>query len=202
MQLSRPPVQSINPVVLDALPNPPLSEAVCPRRTRQQLDLLLLAIEALDLGGSEAMLAATKQLDLQDVIKNRVSFWRLRATNPLRRYSQRRPLTFTEGKALVFMTCHLSRRMTVLIRQLLLVYDQLLEKQLPLEQHVRLANYLERFRAHFRSRMNPKRAAVIAYGSDEKLNQLAMTLLGQLLFCTGAAGEQRLWSSLFDGEAS
>jgi Protein of unknown function (DUF3038) len=203
MQLSRPPAQPTTPVVLDALPNPPLPEAVCPRRTRQQLDLLLLAIEALDLGGSEAMLAATKQLQLQDVIKNRVSFWRLRATNPLRRYSQRRPLSLTEAKALVFMICHLSRRMTVLVRQLLLVYDQLLEKQLPLEQHVRLANYLERFRAHFRSRMNPKRAAVIAYSaSDEKLNQLAMSLLGQLLFCTGAAGEQRLWSSLFDGEAS
>jgi hypothetical protein len=202
MQLSRPPVQPTTPVVLDALPNPPLSEATCPRRTRQQLDLLLLAIEALDIGGSEAMLAATKQLHLQDVIKNRVAFWRLRATNPLRRYSQRRPLSLTEAKALVFMTCHLSRRMTVLIRQLLMVYDQLLEKQLPLEQHIRLATYLERFRAHFRARMNPKRAAVIAYGSDEKLNQLAIGLLGQLLFCTGAAGEQRLWSSLFDGEAS
>jgi Protein of unknown function (DUF3038) len=202
MQLSRPPVQPTTPVVLDALPNPPLPEATCPRRTRQQLDLLLLAIEALDIGGSEAMLAATKQLHLQDVIKNRVAFWRLRATNPLRRYSQRRPLSLTEAKALVFMTCHLSRRMTVLIRQLLMVYDQLLEKQLPLEQHIRLATYLERFRAHFRARMNPKRAAVIAYGSDEKLNQLAIGLLGQLLFCTGAAGEQRLWSSLFDGEAS
>jgi hypothetical protein len=126
----------------------------------------------------------------------------LRATNPLRRHSQRRPLTLTEAKALVFMICHLSRRMTVLIRQLLMVYDQLLEKQLPLEQHLRLASYLERFRAHFRARMNPKRTAVMAYNSDEKLNQLAMSLLGQLLFCTGAAGEKRVWSSLFDGEVS
>jgi Protein of unknown function (DUF3038) len=201
MQLSRPPIQPI-PVILDALPNPPLAEAVCPRRTRQQLDLMLLAIEALDLGGAESMLTAARELDLQGVIKNRVSFWRLRATNPLRRYSQRRPLTLTEAKALVFMTCHLARRMTVLIRQMLMVYDQLLERQLPLDQHIRLAQYLERFRAHFRSRMNPKRTAVIAYNSDEKLNQLAMNLLGQLLFCTGAAGEQRVWSSLFDGEAS
>jgi hypothetical protein len=148
------------------------------------------------------MIAATRELDLQGVIKNRVLFWRLRATNPLRRNNQRRPLSLTEAKALVYMICHLSKRMTVVIRQLLLVYDQLLEKQLPLEQHLRLANYLERFRAHFRARMNPKRTAVIAYNSDEKLNQLAISLLGQLLFCTGAAGAQRLWSSLFDGEAS
>lgn len=113
MQLSRPPIQPIAPAILDALPNPPLPEAVCPRRTRQQLDLMLLAIEALDLGGAEAMLTAAQELDLQSVIKNRVSFWRLRATNPLRRYSQRRPLTLNEAKALVFMTCHLARRMTV-----------------------------------------------------------------------------------------
>ncbi|HEY9656835.1 MAG TPA: DUF3038 domain-containing protein, partial [Allocoleopsis sp.] len=84
---------------------------------------------------------------------------------------------------------------------LLLAYDQLLEKGLPPENHLRLARYLERFRAHFRSRMNPKRSAVMAY-DDERLNQLALSLLGQLLFCTGTAGTQRLWSSLFDGEVA
>jgi hypothetical protein len=74
------------------------------------------------------------------------------------------------------------------------------DKQIPLEQNLRLSNYLERFRAHFKSRMNPRRSGVIAYNSDEKLNELALELLGKLLFCTGTAGMQRLWISLFDGE--
>lgn len=200
MQVNSPPAQS-TPVILDTLPSPNVPDGVCPRRTRQQIDLLLLAIEALDLGGSEAFLGAARDLELQDVIKNRVALWRLRATNPLRRNSQRRPLSLTEAKALVVITCHLTRRLTVVIRQLLLAYDQLLEKGLPPENHLRLARYLERFRAHFRSRMNPKRSAVMAY-DDERLNQLALSLLGQLLFCTGTAGTQRLWSSLFDGEVA
>lgn len=201
MPVNSPSAQT-KPMILDMLPNPNLSDETCPRRTRQQIDLLLLAIEALDLGGSEALLVAAKDLELQDILKNRVTLWRLRATNPLRRNSQRRPLSLTEAKALVVITCHLARRLTVVIRQLLLAYDQLIEKQLSPEHHLRLARYLERFRAHFRARMNPKRAAVMVYSSDEKLNELALSLLGQLLFCTGTSGTQRLWSSLFDGEVA
>jgi hypothetical protein len=48
--------------------------------------------------------------------------------------------------------------------------------------------------------MNPQRAGVIAYNTDEKLDQLAIDLLEQLLLCSGVLGAQRLWSSLFDGE--
>lgn len=210
-------------MILEGLQNFPLPDGGCPRRTRLHLDLILLAIEALDLGGSEAILYAAQELSLQSIIPNRVVLWRLRSTNPLRKFSQRRPMTLVEAKALVAIACNLARRLTVLIRQLLLADQQLTEKQLSAEHHFRLAEYLERFRAHFRSRMNPRRIGAIqqyfkinlaegltmkdwtesssAY-SDEKLNQLALSLLGQLLFCTGTAGMQRLWVSLFDGEVA
>lgn len=197
--LNSPPVQ-LNPMILDSLPNPPVEELACPRRTRLQIDLILLAIEALELGGSEAILAVARELELQEIIKNRVNLWRLRSTNPLRRAHTRRPLSLTEAKALVVIACYLARRLTVLIRQLVLAYQQMSDKQIPLEQNLRLSNYLERFKAHFRSRMNPRRSGVVAYSSDEKLDELALDLLGQLLFCTGTAGMQRFWISLFDGE--
>ncbi|MEB3281519.1 MAG: DUF3038 domain-containing protein [Lyngbya sp.] len=199
MQVESTSTQS-NPIILDSLPDFPVSDKGCPRRTRLQIDLMLLAIEALYLGGSEHMLALVSQLDLQDIIKNRVVLWQLRSTNPLRRNSQRRPLTLTEAKALVVIICSLGRRLTVRIRQLLMDYEQMQKKQMPLEQHLQLSSYLERFRAHFRSRMNPRRAGVMAYSSNEKLNDLAMDLLRKLLFCTGTAGMQRFWISLFDGE--
>lgn len=181
--LNSPPVQ-LNPMILDSLPNPPVEELACPRRTRLQIDLILLAIEALELGGSEAILAVARELELQEIIKNRVNLWRLRSTNPLRRAHTRRPLSLTEAKALVVIACYLARRLTVLIRQLVLAYQQMSDKQIPLEQNLRLSNYLERFKAHFRSRMNPRRSGVVAYSSDEKLDELALDLLGQLLFCT------------------
>lgn len=196
------PQDQTRSLILDNLPDPLISERGCPPRTRQQIDLILLAIEALELGGSEAMLFAAKELELQNVVKNRVALWRMRSSNPLRRSYTRRPLTLEEAKALVIIASHLARRLTVLIRQLLLAYQQLHEKQVPLENHFRLSEYLERFRAHFRSRMNPRRAKVAAYNSDEKLNELAISLLSQLLFCTGTSGMQRFWSSLFDGEVA
>jgi hypothetical protein len=41
---------------------------------------------------------------------------------------------------------------------------------------------------------------VIAYREDGKLDELAISLLNQLIFCTGTSGMERLWISLFDGE--
>jgi Protein of unknown function (DUF3038) len=188
------------PMILDSLPDPAIEGQICPRRTRVQIDLMLLAIEALDLGGSEAVLALAEELDLKGVIKDRVNLWRMRSSNPMRRAHNRRPLTIMEAKALVVIACYIARRLTVVIRQLLNISQQLTEKQIPLEQNLRLANYLERFRTHFKSRMNTRRSGFLALNSDEKINELAVNLLGQLLFCTGTSGLQRFWISLFDGE--
>lgn len=194
------PTAQPKPMILDNLPSPPISSNVMPRRAKVQIDLILLAIEALELGGSEVMLAMVKDLQLQEIIKNRVVLWRLRSTNPLRKAHSRRNLTVDEAKALVVVACYIARRLTVVLRQFLLEYQQLNEKQLPVENNYRLSEYLERFRAHFRSRMNPRRTTVSDYRSDDKLNALAMSLLSQLLFCTGTSGMQRFWISLFDGE--
>jgi len=189
-----------NPLILDSLPDLSPNDGGCPRRARLQIDLMLLAIEALYLGGAEEMLAVSKELELESIIKNRVAFWLMRNTNPLRRYTQRRSLTVVEAKALVAIACNMARRLTAIIRQLLQDSQQLRSKNIPLNQNLLLAEYLERFRAHFRSRMNPKRSVVVAYDSDDKLNELALNLLSKLLFCTGTAGMQRFWVSLFDGE--
>lgn len=201
MQVNSPAAQP-NPVLLETLPDFGISDDACPRRARTQIDLLLLAIEALDLSGSEAFLQVAKELGLQDVVRGRVHLWKLRSTNPLRRFSQRDPLSLDEGRALTLIICHQARRLTVMIRQLLLAQQQLSDKSLSYEHSFPLATYLNRFRAHFRARMNPNRAAVIAYSADDELNNLAIALLGQLLFCTGTAGAQRLWASLFDGEVA
>ncbi|PZO59969.1 MAG: hypothetical protein DCF15_02720 [Phormidesmis priestleyi] len=203
MQVQSPPtVQPSEPQLIDQLATPNGVASECSRRAKTQIDFLLLAIEALDLGGAEAMLAAAKELGLENVVQGRVNLWLLRSSNPLRRFSQREPMSLSEGKALVLITCFLAKRLTVLIRQLLLGYQQLSDQGLSFEHHFRLSDYLSRFRSHFRARMNAKRAGVIVYATDEKLNELAIELLTKLLFCTGTDGANRLWVSLFDGEVS
>ncbi|MBD2578213.1 DUF3038 domain-containing protein [Oscillatoria sp. FACHB-1406] len=189
------------PYILENLPNPPLLDEGCSLRVKQRLDLILLALESLELGASEKMLAAAKELELDEIVKHRVVLWNLRRTNPWRRSRSRSSLSIDEAKALTIIACSRARQLTVSIRQLLLAEQQMRDKRLPLEQHFRLSEYLERFRAHFRSRMNPRRARVAAYNADDRaLNELALVLLNQLLFCTGTAGTQRFWIGLFDGE--
>jgi hypothetical protein len=114
----------------------------------------------------------------------------------------RRSLSLEEAKALVAIATTLARKRTVIIRQLLVAYDQLQDRNLSVEHHFRLSEYLDRFRAHFRSRMNLKRSALAKYEDDRTLNELGISLLSQLLFCTGTQGMQRLWMSLFDGEVA
>jgi hypothetical protein len=171
--------------------------------TQQQIDLLLLALEALELGASEQMLATARQLGIDPVIKHRVNLWRLRCSNPWRRSYTRDYLSLDQAKALVIIAGFRAKDLMVVIRQLLLAEQQMREKNLPLDNHFRLSEYLERFRAHFRSRMNSRRAKVSAYiASEEQLNELALSLLNKLLFCTGTRGMQRVWYSLFDGEVA
>ena len=199
---SQPTTQS-KPLILDILPNFPISGQRCSIHIQQKIDLILLALEALELGASEQMLKTAKELELQSVIKNRVVLWRLRCSNPLRRSYWRNSLKLDEAKALVIVATYRAKQVTAQIRSLLLAEQQMREKGFPVEHHFRLSEYLERFRVHFRSRMNPRRAKVAAYlASEDELNQLALSLLTQLLFCTGTTGMQRFWISLFDGEVA
>jgi hypothetical protein len=190
----------MTPYILERLPDIPLDKVGCPRRAKLEIDLLLLAIESLELGGAEQVLEMAKEIGLESVIKNRLSLWRMRSTNPLRRAHSRRVLSLNEAKALTIVACQLSRRYTVAIRQLLTEQQMLDRKALPPECNFRLSEYLDLFRSHFRSRMNPRRSMVVIYAENDKLNELAIDLLSKLLFCTGTAGMERFWVSLFDGE--
>lgn len=195
------PSNQINPTILNRLPNISPSTKGCSPHVRLQIDLLLLAVEALELGASEKMLATINQLELNGIIPGRVALWRLRCTNPWRRSYNRNPLDLKQAKTLMILAAFRAKDLEPLIRHLLVARQQMQDKQLPLENHFRLSEYLERFRAHFRSRMNVRRTKVALYlESESELNELALSLLRKLLFATGTRGLERIWYSLFDGE--
>ncbi len=190
-----------NPVILNRLSNISLPGKGCSPHVQQQIDLLLLAVEALELGASERMLATVSQLELTNIISGRVALWRLRCSNPWRRSYTRDSLSLEQAKALVILAAFRAKDLEPLIRHLITAEQQMQEKQLPISNHFRLSEYLERFRAHFRSRMNSRRTKVSLYlESESELDLLALSLLRKLLFCTGTKGLERIWFSLFDGE--
>jgi hypothetical protein len=188
-------------LILNRLPNIAPSEKECSLYVQQQIDLLLLAVEALELGASEKILATINQLELNRIIPGRIALWRLRCSNPWRRSYTRNNLTLEQAKTLVILAAFRTKDLEPLIRHLLDAEQQMRDKQLPVENHFRLSEYLERFRAHFRSRMNARRTKIAFYlQSESELNDLALSLLRKLLFCTGTKGLERIWFSLFDGE--
>lgn len=189
------------PVILSVLPDFPIASQQCALHLQQHIDLMLLALESLEVGAGEALLVLCKELGLDKIVKNRIIFWRLRCTNPWRISYTLDRLTLDQAKALVIIASYRAKPLAISIRQLLLARQQMESKGLPVDNNFLLSEYLERFRSNFRSRMNPRRAKVSVYLADENaLNELALSLLDQLLFCTGTTGMQRFWISLFDGE--
>ncbi len=168
----------------------------CPRSVGMQLDHLMLAIEAMNLEGVEALLAAAQELGLEKWIPHRVAFWHLRNTNPLRKQYQRQKLQWEEAKALVGIVCRVAQQLNTAFRFLVMTHQQVLEgkiETLGLQQNqAYLDFYTDRFRELYQARMKNKL-------SDRDSLDLANYLLLQLLFISGSGGEQRLWHSLIDG---
>ncbi len=192
------------PLILDILPDYPITGQRSLLHIQQRIDLILIALEALEIGSSEFIFKIAQQLELDSLFKNPLILWRLRCTNPWRRaYTHSNTLDIDQAKALVIIASYRAKQLTMQIRQLLVAEQQMREKNLPVGTHYLLSEYLEQFRSYFRSRMNLRRTKVAWYlTQEEELNNLALSLLHQLLFCTGTAGMQRFWSSLFDGEVT
>jgi hypothetical protein len=170
----------------------------CPRSIRMDLDNLVLALEAIDLQVTDVMLYMVTELHLEAAIPNRVSFWRLRNTNPLRRNYQRTSLEWDEARALVTLICHVAVQLNTHLRLLITTCEQISEHKidaLGLQQNRFYVDaYVEQFRSLYKSRM---RLPLIL--SETELKDLSLQLLNQLLFSSGTAGEARMWHALFDG---
>lgn len=172
----------------------PRSERPLPRRGLERLDLLLLAIEALDLHGSEAMLWCCDQLGLSEQFPDRVTLWRSRCRNPLRRASRRGELGTEEARALISLVCTLAQRVYPLLRQLV-------SSREPAELTAqRWALFRERFSDLVRDRFNVRRGAVRQLLDDNEGEGLRRAIVESLLLSAGPGGAARLEASLRDNQ--
>ncbi|NET34563.1 MAG: DUF3038 domain-containing protein [Cyanothece sp. SIO1E1] len=160
---------------------------------KAQLDLVLLALEALTGIGSEAMLQAAADLNLASVIADRVSLWRLRQSSPLRKGQGRKKLDVDEARTLVLISCHLAQQHQELIRRAVALLEQLTEQNREPHHAALLGDYLDKFNNTYQERMELGEVT-----PPTTLTQLALKLLIDLLFYTGSSGPRRLWMALLD----
>lgn len=160
---------------------------------KAQLDLVLLALEALAGIGSEAMLRTAAELNLADVVADRVSLWRLRQSSPLRKGQGRKRLDVEEARSLVLIACRLANQHQELIRRAVGLLEQLAEQNREPHQAALLGDYLDNFSNAYQERMEDGEST-----PPDQLTHLALKLLIDLLFYSAPSGSRRLWMALLD----
>lgn len=161
---------------------------------KTQLDLVLLGLEALAGIGSEEMLQAAADLNLESMVTDRVGLWRLRQSNPMRKSSGgRKKLDVEEARSLVFMICYLAKQHQELIRRAVALLEQMAEQNSEPHRVALLGDYLDTFSNTYQDRMEQGENV-----SPDWLTQLALKLLIDLLFYSSPNGHRRLWLALLD----
>ena len=161
---------------------------------KTQIDLVLLALESLAGIGSEAMLRAASALNLESKIPDRVTLWRLRQSNPLRKgEGGRKKLDIEEARSLVLIACFLAKQHQELIRRAIDLLEQAAQNDSEPHRTAMLGDYLDAFNNTYQERMEDDHNV-----STDKLTQLALKLLVDLLFYSSPGGHRRLWLALLD----
>ena len=161
---------------------------------KTQLDLVLLALETLTGIGSEAMLSAATDLNLESRVPDRVALWRLRQSNPLRKgQGGRKKLDVEEARSLVLIVCYLAKQHQELIRRAVGLLEQMAENNREPHQAALLGDYIDAFCNTYQERMEEDEQI-----STDLLTNLALKLLVVLLFYSAPGGHRRLWLALID----
>ncbi len=163
---------------------------------KAQLDLVLLALEALAGIGSDAMLQAATELNLESRVPDRVALWRLRQSNPMRKsQGGRKKLDVEEARSLVLITCYLAKQHQELIRRAVALLEQMAESHKEPHQAALLGDYIDAFNNTYQERMEEDDT------STDAIAHLGLKLLIDLLFYSSPGGHRRLWLALIDRSA-
>lgn len=177
-------------LALDASPNVEQLDNI-----KAHLDLILLALEALTGITSEEMLQVASQLNLEHIIADRISLWRLRQSNPLRKSSGgRKKLDVDEARSLVLIICTLAYRHQELIRRGVALLEQMTQQEQEPHRSALLGDYIDHFSNTYQQRMEIEENTP----TSTQLSQLALKLLIDLLFYSDQNGHRRLWLALID----
>ena len=165
---------------------------------KTHLDLVLLALECLADIGSEAILRTAEELGLESVVADRVSLWRLRQSNPIRKsQGGRKKLDVEEARSLVMIICHLAKTHHELIRRAVALLEQLAEQNRAPHEASILGDFIDTFCNTYQERMEDGDTT-----SPDLLTHLALKLLIDLLFYSGPSGHRWLWLALLDRSVS
>ena len=153
---------------------------------------MLLILETIDLNGIQSHYALSNKLNLNEVLPNKVTIWKLRNNNPLRKSYVNNNIKLSEFEALIKITVEMSRYLYPYIREIL-------QSKEDLEKNSVIWNdFKNRFNELIKERFNIDSIRVEKLLNQTENDEIVIKYLLTLSFCISNKGFQKLKNFLFD----
>ena len=162
------------------------------RQTIEKLDLLLLILETIDLNGLQSLYSVSNRLKLNDVLPNKVSIWKLRNNNPLRKSFINNNIKSAEFDALIKITVELSRYLYPYMREILR------SKEDPKNNSVIWNDFKKRFIELINERFNINNIRVKKLLNQTRNDEILVKSMLTLSLCISNEGYQKLKNFLLN----
>ena len=145
-----------------------------------------MILETIDLNGIQSLFAISNKINLKDVLPNKVTIWKLRNNNPLRKSYLNNNIKIDEFEALTKITAEMSRYLYPYIRRIL-------ESREDLEKNSVVWNdFKERFEELIKERFNLDSIRVKKLLNNTENDEIVIKSLLTLSFCISNQGYQKL----------
>ncbi len=152
----------------------------------------MLILETIDLNGIQSFYALSNKLKLNDVLPNKITIWKLRNNNPLRKSYIKNNIKSEEFDALIKITVEMSRYLYPYIR------DILQSKEKPENNSVIWNDFNKRFIELINERFNINSIRVKKLLNQAVNDEILVSSLLTLSLCISIEGYQKLKNFLFD----
>ena len=160
------------------------------RQSIEKLDLLLLILETIDLNGIQSLYALSNRLNLNDVLPNKVTIWKLRNNNPLRKSYVNNNIKLEEFDALIKITVEMSKYLYPYIREIMKSKEDIEENS------VIWIDFNKRFIELIKERFNADSMRVKKLLNQTENDEIIIKSLLTLSLCISNQGYQKLKSLL------
>ena len=153
---------------------------------------MLLILETIDLNGIHSLYSLSNRLNLNDVLPNKVSIWKLRNNNPLRKSYVGNNIKLNEFEALIRITVEMSKYLYPYIREILKSQEDIQENSIIWN------DFNKRFIELIKERFNMDSMRVKKLLNQAENDETIIKSLLILSFCISTQGYQKLKSFLYD----
>ena len=153
---------------------------------------MLLILETIDLNGVQSFYALSNRLNLNNVLPNKVTIWKLRNNNPLRKSYVTNNIKLNEFDALIRITVEMSKYLYPYIREILKSKEDIEENS------VIWNDFNKRFIELIKERFNLDSMRVKKLLNQAENDEIIIKYLLILSFCISNQGYQKLKNFLYD----